>query len=82
MGLHYKDIADEMAREKQQPQDREGSGGNDEQVQMELANGASKNCDYEARQTFANHYLETLINLKIKVPVVDVQDLLHLRYPN
>ena len=81
VGLHYRDIADEMARERQQSQDREGGGGNDEQVQMELANGASKNCDYEDRQTYANHYLEKLINLKIKVPVVDDQDLVHLRNP-
>ena len=60
IGLQYKDIAEEMARENKQL--RTHCGINDDD-------------NFEARQDYADHYLEKLINLKVTVPIVDERDL-------
>ena len=65
VGLYYKDIAEETAREKQQAADSVNKIGN-----------------YQARQSYAEHYLKKLINMNVKVPVFDNQALSEIREPD
>ena len=65
VGLYYKDIAEETAREKQQ-----------------AAGAMTEVTKYEARQSYAEHYLKKLINMNVKVPVFDNQALSEIREPD
>ena len=62
VGLHYRDIAEEMTR-----------GG------PNITGGLSESDKYQARRSYARHYLKKLINLRVTVPVVDDRDLLQIR---
>jgi hypothetical protein len=79
VGLHYRDIAEEMEREKQQSKDNAGNEGKNGKAKTNATDGMSETDEYEARRSYAQHYLKKLINLKVKVPVVDDQDLSTLR---
>ena len=79
VGLHYKDIAAETAREKQKCKDNPENKRDDAEENKKTVGDISEIESYEARQSYAEHYLEKLINLNIKVPVVDEQDLSTLR---
>ena len=73
VGLHYREISEEMAREHQRMDRTEADGDNRPTGEM------SESSKYEARQAYADHYLEKLVNLKIKVPVPNCRDLHSLR---
>ena len=75
VGLYYRDIAEEMEREKQKSNDDAGNEEKNGEAESEM----SETDKYNARQSYAEHYLQKLINLKVKVPVVDDQDLSTLR---
>ena len=82
VGLHYRDIANEMASERQQDQNRDNGGRNDGGARENVVNGTSEFGNYGGRRTYASHYLEKLVNLKIKVPVVNHKGINELRKPN
>ena len=82
VGLHYRDIANEMASERQQAQNRDNDGRNDGGAMVGAVNGKSEFDDYGGRRTYASHYLEKLVNLRIKVPVVNHKSIDELRKPN
>ena len=79
VGLHYKDIAAETAREKQKGEVIPENNRDDVEENKKIVGDISEIESYEARQSYAEHYLEKLINLNIQVPVVDEQDLSTLR---
>ena len=60
IGLHYRDIAEEKAKET----------GEDSVSEFDK---------YKARQSYAEDYLQKLINLNVKIPVFDSKDLSKLR---
>ena len=46
---------------------------------QQTADGVSQTGNYQARQSYAEHYLKKLINMNVKVPVVDNQALSEIR---
>ena len=75
VGLNYRDIAEEMGKEAEEERPEgmnNGSAGS-------INGGLSETDKYNARQSYARLYLKKLINLKVKVPVVDDRDLSSLR---
>ena len=73
VGLHYREIAEEMAREH--PHNNRSVTDEDEGRDGEM----SVSRKYDARQSYADHYLEKLVNLRIRVPIPNHQDLHTLR---
>ena len=76
VGLCYRDIAEEMEREATEQESREDK---DNGKTDNTAGGMNETDKYNARQFYARLYLKKLINLKVKVPIVDDQDLSSLR---
>ena len=79
VGLYYKDIAEELRKEEQHSEGHTGKGEDNRRGAGEPASEMSEIRKSKARQAYADHYLEKLINLSVKVPVVNDQDLLVLR---
>ena len=77
VGLHYRDIAEETGRQATKRQ--QGQEGDEEIGKTGAAGRASETKKYEARLFYARQYLKKLINLRIKVPSVNQEDLFDLR---
>jgi len=69
VGLHYSDIAEQMRIHKQADHEDGGDGGIKPRAPSVLGEGERM----AARQSYAKHYIQKLINISIPVPVADAK---------
>lgn len=78
VGQYYKDVADEEARERQY-KSRLESGHVKHPKAGDITIELSESVAFEGRQRYSEQYLEKLINLYVRVPIVEERHLDSLR---